>query len=62
LLKGELPDFFPYDDGVRFCNRFPARFAAARDAGAAPDAASNAAPDAAPASTDGGGSDAARAA
>ena len=54
LLKGELPDFFPYDDGVRFCNRFPARFAAAHDAGVAQDAA--------PASTDGGGSDAARAA
>ncbi|CAN7523062.1 bifunctional isocitrate dehydrogenase kinase/phosphatase [Trinickia sp. LjRoot230] len=27
LLKGELPDFFPYDQGIRFCNRYPERFA-----------------------------------
>lgn len=26
LLKGELPDFFPYDKSVRFCIRYPARF------------------------------------
>jgi isocitrate dehydrogenase kinase/phosphatase len=26
LLKGELPDFFPYDQGVRFCVRYPERF------------------------------------
>jgi isocitrate dehydrogenase kinase/phosphatase len=26
LLKGELPDFFPYDSSMRFCNRYPARF------------------------------------
>ncbi|RKP49312.1 bifunctional isocitrate dehydrogenase kinase/phosphatase [Trinickia fusca] len=26
LLKGELPDFFPYDQGVRFCKRYPERF------------------------------------
>ncbi|HEV3106576.1 MAG TPA: bifunctional isocitrate dehydrogenase kinase/phosphatase [Trinickia sp.] len=26
LLKGELPDFFPYDKSVRFCNRYPERF------------------------------------
>lgn len=26
LLKGELPDFFPYDQSVRFCNRYPERF------------------------------------
>jgi isocitrate dehydrogenase kinase/phosphatase len=29
LLKGELPDFFPYDQSARFCNRYPARFARA---------------------------------
>jgi isocitrate dehydrogenase kinase/phosphatase len=39
LLKGELPDFFPYDDSVRFCNRYPERFAdAAGRASPAPDA------------------------
>ena len=54
LLKGELPDFFPYDGGVRFCNRFPARFAAPRDADTVQDAAS--------ARADGSGPDAARAA
>ncbi|MFM0473093.1 bifunctional isocitrate dehydrogenase kinase/phosphatase [Paraburkholderia strydomiana] len=27
LLKGELPDFFPYDSNVRFCIRYPERFA-----------------------------------
>ena len=27
LLKGELPDFFPYDSSVRFCIRYPERFA-----------------------------------
>ena len=26
LLRGELPDFFPYDQGLRFCNRYPDRF------------------------------------
>ena len=26
LLKGELPDFFPYDEAVRFCMRYPERF------------------------------------
>lgn len=26
LLAGELPDFFPYDPGMRFCNRYPERF------------------------------------
>ena len=26
LLKGELPDFFPYDQSARFCKRYPARF------------------------------------
>ncbi|HTI19126.1 MAG TPA: bifunctional isocitrate dehydrogenase kinase/phosphatase [Trinickia sp.] len=26
LLKGELPDFFPYEDNLRFCNRYPERF------------------------------------
>ncbi len=26
LLRGELPDFFPYEKGVRFCNRYPERF------------------------------------
>ncbi len=26
LLKGELPDFFPYDRSARFCNRYPERF------------------------------------
>ncbi|PMS36504.1 isocitrate dehydrogenase kinase/phosphatase [Trinickia symbiotica] len=26
LLKGELPDFFPYDRNARFCNRYPERF------------------------------------
>jgi isocitrate dehydrogenase kinase/phosphatase len=26
LLRGELPDFFPYDQSVRFCNRYPHRF------------------------------------
>ncbi|OLL33402.1 bifunctional isocitrate dehydrogenase kinase/phosphatase [Burkholderia sp. SRS-W-2-2016] len=29
LLKGELPDFFPYDQSVRFCVRYPERFTAA---------------------------------
>lgn len=28
LLKGELPDFFPYDKSMRFCNRYPERFRA----------------------------------
>jgi isocitrate dehydrogenase kinase/phosphatase len=28
LLKGELPDFFPYDQSMRFCNRYPDRFSA----------------------------------
>ncbi|WP_244305813.1 bifunctional isocitrate dehydrogenase kinase/phosphatase [Paraburkholderia lacunae] len=27
LLKGELPDFFPYDNNARFCIRYPERFA-----------------------------------
>jgi isocitrate dehydrogenase kinase/phosphatase len=27
LLKGELPDVFPYDSSVRFCIRYPERFA-----------------------------------
>ncbi|WP_118181764.1 bifunctional isocitrate dehydrogenase kinase/phosphatase [Paraburkholderia phosphatilytica] len=26
LLQGELPDFFPYDEAVRFCMRYPERF------------------------------------
>ncbi|CAG4887900.1 bifunctional isocitrate dehydrogenase kinase/phosphatase [Paraburkholderia gardini] len=26
LLTGELPDFFPYDPGMRFCNCYPERF------------------------------------
>ncbi len=33
LLKGELPDFFPYDQSMRFCNRYPARFAASQPSG-----------------------------
>jgi isocitrate dehydrogenase kinase/phosphatase len=53
LLKGELPDFFPYDHGVRFCNRYPERFASPHDADTAVDAASKRAD---------GGSGAARAA
>ncbi|CAG4891467.1 Isocitrate dehydrogenase kinase/phosphatase [Paraburkholderia saeva] len=28
LLAGELPDFFPYDPGIRFCNCYPERFGA----------------------------------
>ncbi|MDE1181033.1 bifunctional isocitrate dehydrogenase kinase/phosphatase [Paraburkholderia sp.] len=28
LLRGESPDFFPYDRSVRFCNRYPERFTA----------------------------------
>jgi isocitrate dehydrogenase kinase/phosphatase len=40
LLKGELPDFFPYDSSVRFCNRYPERFAPVADADE--DAAGNA--------------------
>jgi isocitrate dehydrogenase kinase/phosphatase len=32
LLEGELPDFFPYDSGTRFCMRYPERFAPAGDA------------------------------
>jgi len=35
LLKGELPDFFPYDSSVRFCTRYPERFAPGADADAA---------------------------
>ncbi len=35
LLKGELPDFFPYDSSVRFCIRYPERFAPVSDADAA---------------------------
>jgi isocitrate dehydrogenase kinase/phosphatase len=27
LLQGEVPDFFPYERGVRFCVRYPERFA-----------------------------------
>jgi isocitrate dehydrogenase kinase/phosphatase len=59
LLKGELPDFFPYDQSIRFCRRYPARFAASRDAeaGKAADAAQPAAPPA-----DARGASAARAA
>ncbi|MEW9584060.1 bifunctional isocitrate dehydrogenase kinase/phosphatase [Paraburkholderia sp. DGU8] len=38
LLKGELPDFFPYDSSVRFCVRYPERFADARSAPTAPTA------------------------
>jgi isocitrate dehydrogenase kinase/phosphatase len=34
ILKGELPDFYPYERGVRFCNRYPERFAADTDAAA----------------------------
>jgi isocitrate dehydrogenase kinase/phosphatase len=37
LLKGELPDFFPYDSHERFCIRYPERFADA-SASASPDA------------------------
>ncbi|MFC0399640.1 bifunctional isocitrate dehydrogenase kinase/phosphatase [Paraburkholderia rhizosphaerae] len=29
ILKGELPDFYPYDRGLRFRNRYPERFAPA---------------------------------
>ncbi|TKC89809.1 bifunctional isocitrate dehydrogenase kinase/phosphatase [Trinickia terrae] len=32
LLKGELPDFFPYDRSVRFCVRYPERFADSSEA------------------------------
>jgi isocitrate dehydrogenase kinase/phosphatase len=39
LLKGELPDFFPYDSSVRFCVRYPERFADARFAASAASAA-----------------------
>jgi len=35
LLKGELPDFFPYDSSARFCTRYPERFAPVGDADAA---------------------------
>ncbi|GAB7527250.1 bifunctional isocitrate dehydrogenase kinase/phosphatase [Paraburkholderia sp. 2C] len=28
ILKGELPDFYPYERGMRFRNRYPERFAA----------------------------------
>ncbi|MBR8056012.1 bifunctional isocitrate dehydrogenase kinase/phosphatase [Burkholderia dolosa] len=28
LLQGELPDFYPYDTSLRFCMRYPERFAA----------------------------------
>ncbi|MFB9122805.1 bifunctional isocitrate dehydrogenase kinase/phosphatase [Paraburkholderia dipogonis] len=39
LLKGELPDFFPYDVSARFCNCYPERFAdAAGRASPEPDA------------------------
>jgi isocitrate dehydrogenase kinase/phosphatase len=31
LLKGELPDFFPYDSSVRFCIHYPERFAPGTD-------------------------------
>jgi isocitrate dehydrogenase kinase/phosphatase len=31
LLKGDLPDFFPYDSSVRFCIRYPERFASGAD-------------------------------
>jgi isocitrate dehydrogenase kinase/phosphatase len=30
-LKGELPDFFPYDSSVRFCIRYRERFADAAE-------------------------------
>ena len=36
LLRGELPDFFPYDSSARFCMRYPERFADARSAPAEP--------------------------
>ncbi|MBN3724939.1 bifunctional isocitrate dehydrogenase kinase/phosphatase [Burkholderia sp. Ac-20379] len=36
VKRGELPDFFPYDPSLRFCVRYPARFA---QPGAAPRAA-----------------------
>ncbi len=26
LIEGELPDFFPYDQAIRFCVRYPERF------------------------------------
>ncbi|MGV2292729.1 bifunctional isocitrate dehydrogenase kinase/phosphatase [Trinickia sp. YCB016] len=32
LLKGELPDFFPYDQNIRFCVRYPERFTDSDDA------------------------------
>jgi isocitrate dehydrogenase kinase/phosphatase len=35
LLKGELADFFPYDSSVRFCIRYPERFAPVTDVDAA---------------------------
>ena len=54
LLKGELPDFFPYEPSLRFCNRFPARFADRQAPAAAQDTATP--------RPDGGGSDTARAA
>jgi len=39
LLRGELPDFFPYDPAIRFAIRYPARFAAAAESAEAGDAA-----------------------
>jgi isocitrate dehydrogenase kinase/phosphatase len=32
LLRGELPDFFPYDPSIRFSLRYPGRFFAAAPA------------------------------
>jgi isocitrate dehydrogenase kinase/phosphatase len=60
LLKGELPDFFPYDQSARFCVRYPERFARppAPDEGPPADAK----PAAGSGDGNGGGADAARAA
>ena len=35
LLRGEVPDFFPYDPSGRFCIRYPERFAPASPGAAA---------------------------
>ncbi|MFP3589339.1 bifunctional isocitrate dehydrogenase kinase/phosphatase, partial [Paraburkholderia sp. SIMBA_055] len=31
ILRGELPDFYPYDGSLRFSVRYPERFAADQD-------------------------------
>jgi isocitrate dehydrogenase kinase/phosphatase len=43
ILKGELPDFYPYERDLRFRNRYPERFAAGFTADSAADSAADAA-------------------